>query len=258
MGLSRLRLALALATLLVSTPLHAQTGSLAGRVSGPLGDLEGLRVEVSGPTLTTNIVTTTDNRGFYRVANLAPGRYRVTFLSPGFEPHILDDLVVMNGFTRNASMKMGAAPRTLRERLDALTGPDTVDCGNFRYDAREAELLEALRCAREAVARGRAFRIIKDQPMPVDDITMSHGLVGISGGAIVSYRHDLTECRRMGCEDFFTTKACAAPRVQDAPVRPVSQITRAEQERLDAEGLDRPSLSLGVHFECEGVTSPGR
>ena len=148
-------------------------------------------------------------------------------------------------------MKMGAVARTLRERLDSLTGPDAVNCGDFRYDAREVELLAALRCASDAVARGRTFRITKDQPMPVDDMTMSHGLMGVAGGAIVSYRYDLTTCRQMGCEDTFSTRACAAPRVQDAPIQTVSQITRGEHDRLEAEGTHRgPLPSPGAHFQC--------
>ena len=88
--------------LLIGAPLHAQTGSIAGRVSGPVGVLEAVRVEVSGPALSTNRITNTDDRGFYRVADLTPGQYRVTFFSPGFQPHVLDNVLVSDGFIRNA------------------------------------------------------------------------------------------------------------------------------------------------------------
>src|SRR5467141_137120 len=57
----------------------ATTGSIEGTVVDPNGAaVPGVTVTVTSLNLITPQSTTTDDNGHYKIANLAPGRYKVT------------------------------------------------------------------------------------------------------------------------------------------------------------------------------------
>src|ERR1700745_4151550 len=64
----------------------AQTGSIAGVVRDPSGAvLPGVTVEASSPALIEKVrVTTTNDAGQYRIVDLRPGVYTVSFSLTGF------------------------------------------------------------------------------------------------------------------------------------------------------------------------------
>ena len=71
-----------------SAPLFAQrtTGNLTGIVKDPSGAaLPGVTVAVSGPNIVGTQSATTNDEGLYRLANLPPGEYQVTFTLSGFK-----------------------------------------------------------------------------------------------------------------------------------------------------------------------------
>ena len=101
-------------------PLDAeaqQTGSIAGLVTDASGSvLPGVTVEASSPALIEKIrVVTTDGTGQYRIVDLRPGVYTVTFQLPSFSTVRRDGIELSVGFTAtiNAEMRLGAVEETI-------------------------------------------------------------------------------------------------------------------------------------------------
>jgi hypothetical protein len=95
----------------------AQTSSIAGTVKDTSGAvLPGVTVEVSSPALiekTRSAVT--DGNGQYKIIELRPGTYSVTFTLPGFSTVKRDVVELTSDFTAtiNADMKVGAVEETI-------------------------------------------------------------------------------------------------------------------------------------------------
>lgn len=79
-----------------------QNGAIAGVVTDASGDvLPGVTVEVTSPALIERVRTTvSDGRGQYRVVDLRPGVYSVSFALPGFSTVRRDGIELSIGFTR--------------------------------------------------------------------------------------------------------------------------------------------------------------
>src|SRR4051812_20483605 len=96
-------------------------GQVLGTVAGSVKDasgavLPGVTVEVSSPALIERSRTaTTDSTGLYRIVNLPPGIYEVTFTLPGFNTVKREQVQVQAGFTASidAEMKVGAVQETV-------------------------------------------------------------------------------------------------------------------------------------------------
>jgi hypothetical protein len=109
-----------LAAALVALPLvaHAQTlGTLAGSVKDASGAvLPGVTVEAASPALIEKVRTgVTDGTGLYRLVNLPPGTYTVSFTLTGFNVVRREDVVVAAGVTVtiDADMRVGAVEETI-------------------------------------------------------------------------------------------------------------------------------------------------
>ena len=65
---------------------QSETGSIAGVVRDASGAvLPGVTVEAASPALIEKVRTVvTDSQGLYRIVDLRPGAYTVTFTLPGF------------------------------------------------------------------------------------------------------------------------------------------------------------------------------
>jgi len=92
-------------------------GTVAGAVKDASGAvLPGVTVEVSSPALIERTRTaTTDGSGLYRIINLPPGNYAVTFSLPGFNTVKREQVQLQAGFTAtiDAEMKVGAVQETV-------------------------------------------------------------------------------------------------------------------------------------------------
>ena len=92
-------------------------GTVAGNVKDASGAvLPGVTVEVSSPALIEKVRTAvTDGNGQYRIVNLPPGTYAVTFTLPGFSSVKRDALEVSVNFTStvDAEMKVGSVEETI-------------------------------------------------------------------------------------------------------------------------------------------------
>jgi hypothetical protein len=92
-------------------------GSIAGTARDTSGAvLPGVTVDAASPALIEKIRTAaTDGSGQYRIVNLPPGTYEVTFTLPGFNTVKREGIEVTASFTSNidADLRVGAVEETL-------------------------------------------------------------------------------------------------------------------------------------------------
>src|SRR5262249_29745339 len=132
--------------LLLSAAAHAQSGSgIAGVVKDTSGAvLPGVIVEAASPALIEKVRTVvTDGEGQYKIVDVRPGTYVVTFSLAGFTTLRREGIELPAGFTAtvNAEMRVGAVSETV-----TVTGASPlVDTQNVRQSrVVENELLDAL------------------------------------------------------------------------------------------------------------------
>jgi hypothetical protein len=113
-----------------SAPAQSQNAAIAGVVKDAAGAvLAGVAVEVSSPALIEKTRTTvTDRQGAYRIIELRPGAYTVTFTMSGFSTVVRDGLELPSSFTAmiNADMPKGAVAET----VNVFGGVPLVDTQN--------------------------------------------------------------------------------------------------------------------------------
>ena len=117
--------------ILIPTAALAQA-VIAGTVRDPSGAvLPGVTVEASSPELIEKVRTAvSDGTGQYRIEDLRPGTYAVTFTLSGFNTFKRDGIVVSAGSTLalNAELSVGALEETI-----TVTGESpVVDIQNTR------------------------------------------------------------------------------------------------------------------------------
>ena len=92
-----------------------------GTVAGIVRDssdavLPGVTVEVGSPALIEKVrTTTTDGMGQYRIINLPPGVYKVTFTLPGFSTEARENIDIRANFATpiNAQLRVGTQQETV-------------------------------------------------------------------------------------------------------------------------------------------------
>src|SRR5436189_6153231 len=96
---------------------QADTGNIIGIVRDTSGAvLPGVTVEAASPALIERTRTAVSDEGCrYRIGELRPGTYTVTFALPGFSTVKRDGIELTTGFTAtvNADMKVGAREETI-------------------------------------------------------------------------------------------------------------------------------------------------
>ena len=96
----------------------AQTGSAITGVirDGSGGVLPGVTIDARSPALIEGArVAVSDNQGVYRIVDLRPGTYRVSFTLPGFRSFVRDGVVLTSSVTAtvNAELEVGAIEETV-------------------------------------------------------------------------------------------------------------------------------------------------
>lgn len=108
--------AFVVASLLAATPARAQS-AIAGVVKDTTGAiLPGVTVEVASPALIEKVRSaTTDAQGQYKILDLRPGTYSVTFSLPGFATVKRDGIELPANFTApvNGELRVGAVEETV-------------------------------------------------------------------------------------------------------------------------------------------------
>src|SRR6266850_629640 len=96
---------------------QADSGNIVGVVKDPSGAvLPGVSVEAASPALIERSRTAvSDEQGRYRIGDLRPGTYTVTFTLPGFSTLKRDSIELTTGFTAtvNADLKVGTLEETI-------------------------------------------------------------------------------------------------------------------------------------------------
>jgi hypothetical protein len=144
-----LRRGLCMAWCLTMVPATSAAQSVAsGTIAGVAKDisggvLPGVTVEAESPALIEKVRTVvTDESGQYKIVDLRPGVYTVTFSIPGFNTFRREGIELTTGFTAtiNAEMRLG----TLEETITVTSATPLVDVQNvlqqqnLKRDARNA------------------------------------------------------------------------------------------------------------------------
>ena len=140
-------LVVACSLLLTASAAWAQgsNGAIAGAVKDASGALlPGVTVEAASPALIEKVRSSvTDGQGLYRIVDLRPGVYTVTFTLPGFSTFKREGLELTAGFTAavNADLKVGE----LAETITVSGESPVVDLQNVRQQTTLSRTtLEAL------------------------------------------------------------------------------------------------------------------
>src|SRR5262249_21107837 len=95
----------------------AQSGGISGTVKDTTGAvLPGVTVEASSPALIERVrAAITDTEGQYRIVDLRPGTYTVTFTLPGFSAAKREGIELTTNFTAtiNGELKVGGVEETI-------------------------------------------------------------------------------------------------------------------------------------------------
>src|SRR5678809_526205 len=121
---------LLLSALTASVPSIVHAQALAGVVRDPSGAvLPGVTVEAASPALIEKVRSVvTAGTGQYRIEDLRPGAYTVTFTLPGFSTVKREGVELSGNFTAviNAGLRVGA----LEETITVTGETPTVDVQN--------------------------------------------------------------------------------------------------------------------------------
>ena len=133
----------------------ASTGSIAGVVRDTTGAvLPGVTVEAASPALIEKVRSVvTDQEGQYKILELRPGNYTVTFSLTGFSNVKREGIELTTGFTAavNADMRVGS----LEETITVSGASPVVDTQNVRtQNVLSRDLLDALPSAKSVPALG--------------------------------------------------------------------------------------------------------
>ena len=152
---------------------QAESGNIAGVVRDTTGAvMPGVTVEAASPALIEKVRSVvSDGQGLYRIVNLRPGMYTVTFTLPGFGTVKREGIALTTGFTANvnAELRVGA----LEETVTVTGEAPVVDIQNVeQQQTLSREILDAIPTSRR----------------PAQFITL---IVGADGGANASTLHDV-------------------------------------------------------------------
>src|SRR4029077_467280 len=120
-------LPIALACLVLFPLIAAAQGVIAGQVKDESGGvLPGVTVEASSPALIEKTRTVvTDDQGRYRVIDLRPGTYKVTFNLAGFSTFVREGIEASASFVANVNADLKVA--TLSETVTVSGQTPVVD-----------------------------------------------------------------------------------------------------------------------------------
>src|SRR6266480_1384891 len=162
--------------LLLPAAAYAQAAitGVARDASG--GVLPGVTVEATSPVLIEKVRSVvTDGTGQYRIVNLLPGTYSVTFSLPGFSTVKRDGIELTGTFvaTVNGDLKVGA----LEETITVTGETPIVDVQSARVQQTVSkEILSAIPSSRNAAG-------IQSLVPGMSNTTDSGGITGVMSGA---------------------------------------------------------------------------
>jgi len=148
-GRSKRLVSIAVGLLLLPALAMAQTGIIAGVVKDTSGAvMPGVNVEAASPALIEKVrAAVTDTAGQYKVVDLPPGTYTVTFTLVGFNAVKREGVELSAGFTANvnADLRVG----TLEETITVSGQSPVIDVQNTRQQTTMArDVIDAIPAAK--------------------------------------------------------------------------------------------------------------
>jgi hypothetical protein len=159
--------------LLLVPGMSSAQGTSAGTIAGTARDtsggvLPGVTVEASSPALIEKIRTTiTDESGEYKIIELRPGTYTVTFTLPGFNTFKRDGVELPPNFTAtiNAMLAVGA----IQETVTVSGSSPLVDTQNVSQQRTfSRELLDAVPTAKSMLGIASLMPSVVEPPNAQD------------------------------------------------------------------------------------------
>src|SRR5438093_4497546 len=134
---------------------RAQETAIAGTVKDSSGAvLPGVTVEVSSPALIEKARSTiTDRNGQYKIIDLAPGLYTVTFTLTDFNAYKREGIELTYGFTApvNAEMRVGS----MQETVTVTAASPVVDIQSLAHNVvMTREVMDAIPTGKNIQAVG--------------------------------------------------------------------------------------------------------
>jgi Carboxypeptidase regulatory-like domain/TonB-dependent Receptor Plug Domain len=146
-----------LIAMLVLLPTAARAQSVfAGTVKDTSGAvMPGVTVEVSSPALIEGVRSTvTGENGQYRVVDLRPGTYKLTFTLPGFNTVVRDAVELPANFTSTINIELAVG--TLQESVTVSGASPVVDVQtNVRQQVLTRDVLDAVPTAKTIQGLGQ-------------------------------------------------------------------------------------------------------
>ena len=218
------------AVFLVARESAAQN-SIAGVVKDTSGAfMPGVTVEASSPALIEKVRTAvSDGTGNYRIVDLPPGTYQVTFTLTGFRTVVRQDIQLQGNFTAqvNADLQIGALEETL-----TVTGVSpTVDViNNESTVVLNRDVLDAI----PTTARNLPMRAALIPGSSVTFVTLGQYAMTIHGSAFedttlaVDGMRINTLCGQGQYSGFY---------LNDAAAQEITYITGAESAEVSSGGM---------------------
>jgi hypothetical protein len=156
MARSTTRIVVALAGLLLTATVVSAQSAISGSVKDTSGAaMPGVTVEAASPVLIEQVRSAvTDGNGNYRITDLRPGIYTVTFTLPGFNTYKREGFELAADFTAalNAELKVGA----LAETVTVTGASPVVDVASAaRIQTLDRETLDVLPTGRSIYSMGQ-------------------------------------------------------------------------------------------------------
>jgi hypothetical protein len=124
-----IRVAIAALTIAVAAPTRAQvrtTGQIVGTVKDPSGAVvPNVAVEVTDIATAVRQTVRSSSEGGFVIPTLQPGHYRILATAAGFEPAVIDDVVVETGRTSNVDVQVAVA--AVREQVRVEGRAPTIE-----------------------------------------------------------------------------------------------------------------------------------
>ncbi len=142
---------------LVLVPAIAQAQSVfTGTVKDTSGAvMPGVTVEAASPVLIEKVKSTiTDENGLYRIVDLRPGSYSLTFTLPGFNTITRAGIELQSNFTATINVELSVG--TLQESVTVSGASPVVDVqSNVRQQVMSREVLDAVPTAKTIQGLGQ-------------------------------------------------------------------------------------------------------
>lgn len=137
--MDRMKTSIVFAAILFIAPIHVLAQTAAGSIAGTVRDttgavLPGVIVEASSPALIEKVrAVVSDATGQYRIIDLRPGTYTVTFTLPGFGTVRREGIELTTGFTAPVSVELRVGD--VSETVTVSGEAPVVDVQNTRTQA---------------------------------------------------------------------------------------------------------------------------